>query len=369
MAIETAIMDSLGLMESIEGDQWLRQFLASGCILSSDSDRVWIGWGDVRRSHEPSGSRLSLFAPDFMLSDPRPWLLYEYAAELSVSTLLARFADLGPVKDPIAWDQPSHSDFVSVFNDIQSRISSGELSKAVPVIVRSSIGPFGVTLRAHALRAALKVAQRSPLLPYGFWTPEGEGMIGATPEILFDQRSGRDLTTMALAGTRGIGSETGSLLNDPKEMFEHRVVVDGIVDRLSPFGEVAVGDTQEVRLPALIHLHTGISVRAGTDVEFADWVEALHPTPAIGAWPREAGWRWLRSQTDASSRMRFGAPFGLIPPGQTSGRCVVAIRNVQWDATRAWVMAGSGIVGASKLEREWVELQSKLDSVQGALGI
>jgi menaquinone-specific isochorismate synthase len=158
-------------------------------------------------------------------------------------------------------------------------------------------------------------------------------------------------------------------LNDPKEVYEHQVVVSGIVERLRPFGAVAVGETGEIRLPTLIHLHTRIRVPSCNHFEFSDWVTALHPTPAIGAWPLEAGWRWLRSQSNAQSRKRYGAPFGLIPPGQTTGRCLVAIRNLQWDSERAWITAGGGIVAASVLEREWSEFNSKLDSVQEALGI
>jgi menaquinone-specific isochorismate synthase len=368
MAIELASMGTLGLMDQIQSEEWLDRFLSSGCILASDSETVWVGWGDVRRSSTPSSSRLSLFAPDFLLEDLRPWFLFEFGASIGLRDLADRL-NSAPTHPNLQWEQPSFEEFSEVFDDIQHHIARGDLSKAVPVIIRSAAVRVDPALRLRTVLNALEIAQTSSLLPYGFWTEDGEGMIGATPEILFDQTSPQDLETMALAGTRRLDKGGESLLDDPKEMFEHQVVVDGIVNRLERFGTVKVEQTKEIRLPALIHLHTGISVHSDSNVAFGEWVDALHPTPAIGAWPREQGWKWLRSQATANSRRRYGAPFAIIPPGETSGRCVVAIRNLQWEKGEAWVMAGCGIVGASQLDREWSELHAKLDSVQGALGL
>lgn len=351
-----------------QDERWLEEFLRSGCIFPSRSNRVWVGWGDAKRSTFPIESRLSVFAPDFLLDEPHPWHAFGGGMEMSFEELAEVLSEELPPQPNVVWQEPDRRPFEAAFGDIQTRIAAGELSKAVPSIVRTTATDFSPSRRAHALRHLLKAAKDSPLMPYGLWSEE-EGMLGATPEILFDQLPSGDLETMALAGTRRPNGHDESLLNDPKEVFEHQVVVNGIVERLLPFGQVEVGPTHEIRLPALVHLHTRICVRDCDHVGFSEWVAALHPTPAIGAWPLEAGWRWLRSQTNAQSRKRYGAPFGLIAPGETIGRCLVAIRNLQWDANHAWITAGGGIVAASVLEREWSELNSKLDSVQEALRI
>ncbi|HLK13858.1 MAG TPA: chorismate-binding protein, partial [Fimbriimonadaceae bacterium] len=65
----------------------------------------------------------------------------------------------------------------------------------------------------------------------------------------------------------------------------------------------------------------------------------------------------------------FGAPFGLVPPDGAAARCLVAIRNVQWTREGSVIHAGCGVVGPSRLEREWNELGSKLDAIQQALGL
>jgi menaquinone-specific isochorismate synthase len=309
----------------------------------------------------------SVYAPDFLLNDPKPWLVYESGVEMAAAELAQRLDSVAG-GGAIVWHEPDQAAFARSFEDVQGRITDGQLLKAVPIAARTSADPLSNANRARALRRALHVSASYPMMAYGFWTEAGDGMIGATPELLFEQtRTG--LETMALAGTRPVDTDRISLLDDPKEMLEHRLVIDGIVERLAPIGRVTTGGTSELRLPTLIHLHTPIRLDPLTPIAFQEAVAALHPTPAIGAWPLEAGWEWLRAQPNATSRGRFGAPFGLIPPNESEGKCVVAIRNVQWSPAGASIHAGCGVVGPSRLDREWGELGSKLDAIQQALGL
>lgn len=348
-------------------EAWFQQFLKSGCMLSAGDGRVWLGSGTPIRSAQPIDGALSLYAPDFLLESPNPWLVYEDARR-APSDEIARHLDAVPGNGAITWNPADRSAFADAFADVQARIAAGELLKAVPFVVRKAAGPLNLAHRAAALRRAVRISQGFPMMAYGFWTESDEGMIGATPELLFEQ-SDESLVTMALAGTRPVDSDRPSLLDDPKEMLEHKLVIDGIVARLAPIGQVATGRTSELRLPTLIHLHTPIRLDPSMPIEFQEAVAALHPTPAIGAWPIEAGWEWLRRQPSARTRGRFGAPFGVVPPGGAPARCVVAIRNVQWSPEEAAIHAGCGVVGPSKLEREWSELGSKLDAIQQALGL
>lgn len=346
---------------------WFQEFLKSGCALTTGSGKVWIGYGNVRCAAMPASGSLNVYAPDFLLEDSTPWRVYDDGFELDAEELV-RLLDGVPGNGIIQWCAPNRQEFADAFDDVQAQIQSGTLLKAVPIVSRRAPGPLNLAHRAAALRRALSISASFPMMAYGFWTPNNEGMIGATPEILFEQSADR-LVTMALAGTRPVDSERGSLLDDPKEMLEHRLVIDGIVSRLSPIGRVSCGRTSELRLPTLIHLHTPISLEPVAPIEFQEAVVALHPTPAIGAWPLEAGWKWLRSQGSARSRSRFGAPFGVVLPQGSDARCVVAIRNVQWTATESVIHAGCGVVGPSTLEREWHELSAKLSAIQQALGL
>ena len=102
-----------------------------------------------------------------------------------------------------------------------------------------------------------------------------EGFIGATPEILFRSEA-RGYETMALAGTRD-RSEAYALLEDEKEMREHRIVIDDIVRRLSPFGNVAIDQTEILTLPALAHLSTTIHFeeRGPEKLSFSEMIRRL----------------------------------------------------------------------------------------------
>lgn len=346
----------------------LAAFLAEGCLFLLEDGRAWIGWGEASPEREPREGRLSLYAPDFFLLDERPWRVYPRGALLEASALIRELDRLAePVPSP-DWHGSPFAQFAAAFDDIQHRLAEGSLTKAVPFIGRTATVEFTLPRRAALLAHALRRCQGTALRAYGLWNAH-EGMVGATPETLFEEHPGGppSLSTMALAGTRT--PDGSSLLDDPKEMHEHRVVVDGIAESLAPLGEVIVGRTDELRLPTLVHLHTPLEVFPARRIGFAEWVAALHPTAAIGAWPKAAGWRWLLQRPNAGERGRYGAPFGLIPPDAEIGTCLVAIRNLQWEDDRARLLAGCGIVGASQVDREWRELNAKLDSVQGALGL
>jgi menaquinone-specific isochorismate synthase len=233
-----------------------------------------------------------------------------------------------------------------------------------------------------SLKAVLTYALERPVMPYGFWHQEEgqreglkEGMLGCTPELLF-RRDGKTIRTMAMAGTRR-HDEVGRLplLEDPKERREHQLVIDSIVSELTPFGRVEVGMTEVATLPQLSHLKTLINLDPAQErVSFDELIRALHPTPALGAFPRKAGWKWLQTleaQNDLP-RQRYGAPFGAIwkdQAGQDQGLAVVAIRNVQWQDERILLCAGCGVIAESELDREWQEIEGKIRAVKGILAL
>ena len=356
------------LMSEPEGLDQREIFDAGGCILPSGRETIWIGSGRITRSPEPVDGKLSVYAPDFFLKDPMPWFIFEASKQVSQQELAAT---LRSRRKPgiLWWKASAFESFCNDFEEIRGQIESSILVKAVPFIQRIS-SSFDTLHRDSALESAVIAGDSGALLPYGLWE-ENAGIIGATPELLFELESDRlgltHLKTMALAGTRTPNAP--SLLDDPKQMREHAIVVEGLVEQLSPYGEVIVGETVEKELPNLAHLFAPVSVIANRKVPFQEWVSALHPTAAIGAWPKKPGWHWLQNQPHANLRGRYGAPFGFISPDGKSQKCLVAIRNVQWTGSEARILAGSGIVAASKLETEWTELNAKLDSIQKALGL
>ena len=89
-------------------------------------------------------------------------------------------------------------------------------------------------------------------------------------------------------------------------------------------------------------------------------IRRLHPTAALGVWPRtEAGERWLREADRGVKRRTFGAPFGLEREDH-SALAVVGIRNLQLSGDRVRVGAGAGLLSESRLQREFDELALRL---------
>ena len=359
----------------VDGQEIFQNFLTCGSFVSTDSGEIWIGIGIPRPSGAPDSTALSVFAPTFFLTDSQPWLLYPHFECVRAEDLLARLDTVAvPPLVAAGWETSSSAAHAAAIADIQARIETGELVKAVPFVSLTGKMDFSTPVRAwllaNAIRHAASQADRHPVgTVYGIWDADS-GMIGLTPEILFTEDARRSelpvLLTMALAGTRRPGGLP--LTEDAKEMMEHRIVVEGIAEQLSPLGQVQIGPVHEQEVPDLVHLCTPIEVWPHRRVEFGEWVAALHPTPAIGAWPREAGNRWLRAQLNADLRGRYGAPFGVIPPGSHVGTCLVAIRNLQWTGNSARILAGGGIVAASEPRREWREANAKLNAVLNSLG-
>ena len=400
----------------------LFEFLKSGFVfLDPRSDQLWMGWGDPDRFSLSSDQNSLLvktpriYAPDFFLKDSKPWWQFPECQTLTPQRLHDELHEelyeelcddlQAESTKPIEahWVTPQYEGFLKTVNEIQSLISGGTLMKAVPVIFQSTSWKLTPEERGHLLVCLLKnifswtsaSKKKNPFHVYGMWT-EDEGILGATPELLFDlgfsrqdafsQVSEAKIQTMALAGTRKKIYQGHSLLEDPKERHEHRLVIDGIrksyQDALGNWtdrGEIGFvqGETSELELPHLFHLHTPLSFSLSrlnsktSDWSPCQWVEnlskAFHPTPALGAFPKENGRSWLEEQNAVTPRYRFGAPFAMVY--EDSIKAVVSIRNIQWNREKILLGAGCGVVSQSQPDREWKELQAKADSVKMLFGI
>ncbi len=350
----------------------VKEFLRSGALMGMGLDNCLVAWGRPQRSAKPSGQPGEFYVPDFFLEEKNPWVTFTEMVVAKRAHLYEQLSDLAnqPHLD-LHWRDPELSEFQVKFEMVQQAIAQNEIRKAVPVIFSRATGTLTAAMRAKMIANVLREAKKPT--PYGFWTPD-EGILGATPEILFsyDKREGV-LETMALAGTRASALEArSSLVNDPKEMFEHDLVIKGLKEKLGAAGDLHVSPTYVWDLGVISHLRTDISVEfvkaPAAENLFSEMCMLLHPTAALGVSPNEADWRFLKKYDGSQSRFRFGAPFGFLNP---TGKSVVlvAIRNIQWVEDQLLLGAGCGVVEQSRLENEWQELEVKRRSVRAILGI
>lgn len=301
------------------------------------------------RAALPAVGHLCFYTPFFALSDPEPWFIgdeIEFNSEAPI-----------PLPSLVHKVEPSSADFARTFEEILIEIQAGRFEKVVPMVCEEL--EFSEPLQRNMFR----IEQVPQQFTYGFEF-ENEGMAGVTPELLFSVEDGV-LRTMALAGT---GKSDGpSLLADRKEMHEHGLVIEHIANELKHFGVPVVGETVEKVYGALKHLYTPITLRLERKPEFMELIASLHPTAALGGWPRKPAVEWLEKQPFHVARKRFGAPFGFSD-GQIM-KCVVAIRGVQWSGNCLQVASGCGVVKESQVLREWQELELKRRSIYRWLGV
>ena len=332
-------------------------------FVQTDSGRVFVGWGPFEQLPFRRPERPAFYVTDFFLDDPHPWRHPAEWEEITTKEFASRFTASAPLK--VDWEAPSIESFATLFDSARAAMMRGEFAKVVPVMFETGrlLRPATYDLFSHLTSLPREVCAYG----YSYGT---HGMVGATPELLF-RSEGRGYATMALAGTRTI-DRADELLQDAKELREHRLVVDDIVRRLAPFGNIEVGAISILRLPSIAHLATPIRFEESGGSEkmsFAEMVRRLHPTAALGVSPRsDAGERWLREADRGVKRRTFGAPFGLE---REDGRsiAVVAIRNMQWHGSSIRVGSGAGLLLESRLEREFEELRQKRDQVKALFGV
>lgn len=351
----------------------LLQWLTNGAILSTAAGQVLLGWGERKQFATPSDSnqKTTFYFPDFFLKDERPWFQYENTQEIEILHLLQI---LTKQKTPLthhstifAWKNEYYDLFCATFKDLKQHMAASRLDKAVPFVFETSSSVMTTAQLNISLCNLLNYLKEHPVYLYGFWD-QTEGMLGLTPEVLFRCTKNQQLETMACAGTCGKHMDLQEFLSDMKQASEHQWVVKGIQEALIPFGKVHIGDRQLLSLPNINHLVTPIRVDMDNSPKFENIARALHPTPALGAFPRPAGMRWLEAYQQHIPRGRFGAPVGYLKNDGTSA-CFVAIRNVQWNLNEMLVGAGCGIVAASDCDNEWAEINLKLKATKEMLGL
>lgn len=352
-------------LEALDVDLWL----TNGALIAFD-DTAYIGFGEAfwDSSPAPHGNKKALcfYFPDFFLQDPKPWVHYQYETLLPISLLRKLLAQLPIEKQiaPIRWQEPERSLFQDGFQTLQEAFKDCKLDKAVLYAFSKRELSLSKADRQKALKGVLGYASTTPTYAYGFWS-NSEGLIGATPEMLFHAQADK-LQTMALAGTQK-ASDKSDMREDLKLVREHKIVVDDIKTRLKPFGHVVTGSMQIRELPLLKHLYTSLEMQLFRPLDFSALVTILHPTPALGGFPSESAWLWLKGYNVTLPRGRFGAPVGLLMnhAGAISNEifCFVGIRNVMWDSKSQKIGAGCGIIAESDLDAEWAELLLKTTSI------
>ncbi len=203
---------------------------------------------------------------------------------------------------------------------------------------------------------------------------KGAAFVGASPERLF-RRSGRSIASEAIAGTRPRGDSEADddgfrdeLLRSDKDLAEHSYVRTSIREALAPLCEELEVEqsTSEMKLTSRRHLVSGVSGTLRPGVSDAELLAALHPTPAVGGYPKEEALAEIRA-LEAFDRGWYAGPVGWI--GADAAEFAVGIRSGLVSGRNLALFSGAGIVSGSIPEEEWAEIEQKIGDFTRVLGL
>lgn len=217
-----------------------------------------------------------------------------------------------------------------------------------------------------------------------FLTPVGVGveggmrrLVGATPELLASRR-GDLVASHPLAGSARRSPDIAEdeaaakgLLASDKDQREHALVVEAILDALSPLCRdlSAPGEPALMSTRTLWHLGTRIEgrLRHPDDATAIELAALLHPTPAVGGAPRRRAMEVIRD-LEPRDRGFYAGPVGWTN-ADGDGDWYLALRCAEVSGRTLRAFAGAGIVAGSDPEAEADETSAKLLAILRALGI
>ncbi len=266
--------------------------------------------------------------------------------------------EVNSVRDPQEW-----CDAVA---EATRRIDDGELIKVV--LARELRIDADVDLDAAALLARLRSVYPAALC---FAV---DGFVGASPELLVS-RVGDIVRAQPMAGTTPRTGEPSAdqrsaaeLLASQKNRTEHQITIDMVHDTLLPWCSFLDAEPEPSVVPAgpVQHLATVVEGRLSRPpAPVLDLVAALHPTPAVGGWPRDAALA-LIDTLETADRGRYAGPVGWTDVAG-NGAWAVGIRSMQIDRSHGRLFAGVGVVADSDPTAELEETRAKAQAVLGSI--
>lgn len=212
--------------------------------------------------------------------------------------------------------------------------------------------------------------------PYMFYFSSDDLEIaGASPETLVKLQNG-NLYTFPLAGTRPRGADNAQdkqleqeLLEDPKELAEHNMLVDlgrNDLGRISRFGTVEVEKYLSVeRFSHVMHIGSTVHGTIREDKTALDAIGAVLPAGTLSGAPKIRACEII-NELENNKRGIYGGAIGYIDFTGNMDTCI-AIRIAFKKNGKVFIRSGAGIVADSVPENEFRECINKAKAVVSAL--
>ena len=272
---------------------------------------------------------------------------------------------------PVIVEQQEHlvGDWKQAIVSSIDDIRKGEMEKIV--LARELRLRFEEDIPSHLVLQNLMIQQNSSFI---FGLESGEHcFVGASPERLV-KKEGESIFSACLAGSipRGIDDETdielgNELLTDVKNRSEHQFVVNMMRKAMEQYClEITIPDAPVLmKLKNIQHLYTPVECVSKPGTSVLDFVELLHPTPALGGAPRDVAMDKIE-RYEGMDRGFYAAPIGWMDI-YGNGDFSVGIRSGLLQGDKASLYAGCGIVEKSDPDSEYMETKVKFKPMLSAL--
>ena len=223
------------------------------------------------------------------------------------------------------------------------------------------------------LYRALRYLNPSPYMY--FMDFDDHHVVGSSPEILARLENG-EVTVRPIAGTRrrGVNEEEDreleqDLVNDPKEIAEHLMLIDlgrNDVGRVAEVGSVSLTDKMVVeRYSHVMHIISNVSGQLKDGMNAMDVLKATFPAGTLSGAPKIRAMEII-DELEPSRRGIYGGAIGYLAWNGNMDTAI-AIRTAVIKNGYIYVQAGAGVVADSVPEYEWKETLNKARALFSAV--
>lgn len=200
-------------------------------------------------------------------------------------------------------------------------------------------------------------------------------VIGTSPEDLLKVKN-RKAEILPIAGTRRRGNTEeedkileNDLMNDPKEIAEHIMLVDlarNDLGRVSRYGTVKLTENMKVnRFSHVMHIVSRVEGMLRENADCIDALKASFPAGTVTGAPKIKAIQ-LINDYEKLNRSIYAGAVGYIDFSGNLDMCI-AIRTLFVKGKKIFWQAGAGIVADSKPELELKEIKNKSAVLLSAL--
>lgn len=261
--------------------------------------------------------------------------------------------------------------FFEIIKKAKKYIAQGDIFQ----VVLGEILELATTLDALEFYEILR--QNNPS-PYMFHFPSDYGVVvGSSPELILEMRNSQ-IYVAPIAGTRKRTQDENEnlrlkneLLNDEKELAEHRMLIDlarNDIGKFAKAGSVSVKNPMSVVMyESVMHIKSEVYGQKRNDASINDVISVVFPAGTLSGSPKIRAMQII-NELESSARGIYGGGIGFFHFNGDMQmailiRSAIFVDDKNLAKNHVFIGAGAGIVMDSIEENEYKEICNKRKSL------